>query len=432
MNLRRQSEGYELITLPRYPFEKTFPIPLNGPPPPARVPNRSFRVRFSTLICLLIALTYPVTAEDTPRIQSVPQLLERLSSNDFFERQQALDELTERRALAEQYAPRLRERLNQGDPDARQEAAMALAALGIAEQAVIDELLAGMGRRSISTYLAQPERAQSSMAALVNLGRDAVPAIVKTIDDEKYPGRDLAIEALGRIGPAAKDALPDMDRWLRREDPVMVCRIVEAKWRIDGDAAFAIERLVPLLNQKQGRECHAAAHTLVHMGADAKEAVPALISALERFENHNVLRALGELAPHAKDIALPALRGATNRTALADDATIALHNLGEPADKLIPPQLKRLKNSRAGDGSEPMRIVYTVVIQGPSAKAYVTDLVALLKHSNPEVRNAAAWGIPRMFADDVLVIAALNDALNDPETAEEASRSLKMLQEARK
>ena len=36
-----------------------------------------------------------------------------------------------------------------------------------------------------------------------------------------------------------------------------------------------------------------------------------------------------------------------------------------------------------------------------------------------------------MFADDKPVIAALRNALEDPETAEEAAKSLKILQEAR-
>ena len=78
-----------------------------------------------------------------------------------------------------------------------------------------------------------------------------------------------------------------------------------------------------------------------------------------------------------------------------------------------------------------MRIVYTIVIHGPAAAAYLDDLIALLKHENPAVRRAAAWGLPRLFAEDKPVIAALQEALTDPETAEEAAKSLKMLQEAR-
>jgi HEAT repeat protein len=116
---------------------------------------------------------------------------------------------------------------------------------------------------------------------------------------------------------------------------------------------------------------------------------------------------------------------------MEDDAAIALQNLGEPAEQLIPRQLERLRACKAEDANEPMRIVYTIVIHGPAATAYLDDLIALLQHENPEVRRAAAWGVPRVFAEDKPVIAALQEALTDPETAEEAAKSLKMLQKAR-
>ena len=91
-----------------------------------------------------------------------------------------------------------------------------------------------------------------------------------------------------------------------------------------------------------------------------------------------------------------------------------------------------LRACKANDGNEPRQIVYTIVIHGAAAKEYASDMVALLKHENSEVRKAAAWGLPRMFADDELVITALQEALNDPEAAEEAARSLKILEEARR
>jgi hypothetical protein len=189
--------------------------------------------------------------------------------------------------------------------------------------------------------------------------------------------------------------------------------------------------MVPLLDQKAGRQYHTAVRTLVHMGADARDAMPALVSALKRYKDHNVLWAVGELAPHARELALPALREALKLPELADNAAIRLQELGEPAKDLIPRQLKRLQACRPKDGNDPMRIVYTIVIHGPMAKPYLDEMLALLEHENPEVRRAAVWGVPRMFGDDKPVIAALQKALEDPETAEEASRSLKMLQVSR-
>jgi HEAT repeat protein len=194
---------------------------------------------------------------------------------------------------------------------------------------VIDELLAGMGRRSPATYLSQPEQARSSMAALVKLGPKAVPTLIQAMDDEQYAGRDLALEALGEIGPAAKEALPAIKVHLVTDDVPALCRAVEVKWRIDGDAAFAIGQMVPLLDQERGRECHAAVGTLVHMGADARQAMPALVTALKQYKDHNVLWAVGELAPHAKEVALPALREALKDTETAEEAAKSLKMLRE-------------------------------------------------------------------------------------------------------
>lgn len=381
---------------------------------------------------VVIALSVSLTLADAPEPASVDQLIEALASNDFAERERAIDTLATRREEVKKHAPQLRKQLASKDQASREQAAMALGALGIAEPMVLDELLAGMGRRSRAAYLSQPERARSFVSALTKLEAKAVPALVKALDDDKYASRDLALEALGRIGPAAKEALPAIEKRLATDDVPAFCCLVEVKWRIDGDTKYAIEQMTPLLDTKAGRQYHAAVRTLVHMGSDAKDAMPALLAALKKYKDHNLLWAVGELAPHAKDLALPALREALDDARLADDAAIALHNLGEPAEKLIPLQLRRLAACKPKDGSEPMRIVYTIVIHGPAARDYFADLRPLLKHENPEVRRAAAWALPRMFAGDQPVIAALKEALEDPEAKMEAEKSLKMLEEARK
>lgn len=377
-------------------------------------------------ISFLIGLSGWLSLTVVQETASIEQRINSLRNGDFVERQRALDALTTMRASPEMLAS-LREQMCSEGLESRQHAAMALAALGADDQTVIDELLAGMARRSPAIYASQPELARSSMAAMVKVGPKAVPSLIRALEDEQYLGRDLAMAALGEIGPPAHEALPAIEKQLATDDVPEFCLAVEVKWRIDGDAAFAIEKLAPLLDHESGRHCDAAVRTLVHMGAGARHAMPALIAALRKYKDHNLLWAVGELAPFAKDLALPALREAMTQTGLADDAAIKLQNLGEPASELIPSQLKRLKASQPHDGSEPMRIVYTIVIHGPMATPYLREMIALLKHDNPDVRRAAAWGVPRMFGDDSLVLPALRSALEDPESAEEAARSLKML-----
>src|SRR6516165_2711370 len=149
-------------------------------------------MRARLLLLCVIVLNVSSSLADPPDLPSVDKLIESLRNDDFAARQRALDALAAQRASSENYAPALRGQLRVKDQAARQQAAMALAALAAGEQPVIDELLAGMGRRSVAVYLSQPEQARSSMAALVKLGPKAVPALITAMEDEKYAGRDLA------------------------------------------------------------------------------------------------------------------------------------------------------------------------------------------------------------------------------------------------
>ena len=388
-------------------------------------------MRFHQLLFCSVLISTSYALADPPQSSTVEELIDSLKSNDLVGRRIVFQELAKHRDAAEDYAPQLREQLRHGDQPSRQQAAMALAALGVDEPAVDEELLAGMGQRTLTSYLSQPEKARSFMAALVMLGQRAVPELIKAAEDDRYPGRDLALEALGEIGPAAREALPLIERLIATDDLPAFCQAVLIKWQIDGDSAFAIDQMVPLLDHEQGRDYHTAVRTLVRMGPDAKTAVPALVSALKKHRDSNLLWAVGELAPHSRDLAMPALREALKQRELADQAAIALHSLDEPADKLIPWQLERLRACQRNDGNEPMQIVHAIVIHGPASKEYAPEVIALLNHKNPDVRRAAAWAAPRMFADETIVISALQAASDDPETKEEAAKSLKMLREAK-
>ncbi|MBS0262861.1 MAG: hypothetical protein JSS02_12985 [Planctomycetes bacterium] len=325
-----------------------------------------------------------------------------------------------------------RAQLQDSDPAIRETAALALAAKGISDQQVLDELVAGMRRLRIGVYLTQPVPAYLCQAALVKLGQPAIPVLVQALAEDQSPVQALALQALGQIGPSARTAVPAIEKLLTPNDIPRMCLAAEVKWRIDGDADFTLQRMIPLLDQPSGRRCNGAVYTLAKMGRAASPALPALFSALKQHESPHVLHAISQIAPYAKDQALPGLRAAAEDSVLADDIAIVLHDLGEPSDELIKKQLTRLRDCQPNDGRNPQRIVYSIVIHGPAAKDAAGDLIDLLQHQNPEVRRAAAWGIPRVFADDQVVIKALTAAQTDPEVAEEAQKGLDMLREARR
>jgi hypothetical protein len=160
--------------------------------------------------------------------------------------------------------------------------------------------------------------------------------------------------------------------------------------------------------------------------------MPALIEALKRHKDTNILRTIRDLAPYSKELAVPALQEALREPALADEAAIALQGIGLPGEEVLPSQLRRLRACKPGDGNDPMRIVYTIAIYGPANQRYLTEVIELLKHANPEIRRAAAWGVCRIAGDEKATEAALKEAAKDPEVAEEAKRSLKVLHDSKK
>ncbi|MFQ5795664.1 MAG: HEAT repeat domain-containing protein [Candidatus Bipolaricaulia bacterium] len=90
-------------------------------------------------------------------------------------------------------------------------------------------------------------RGKSKLAVrkLVKIGPAAVPTLIKVLQDKDVDVRQEAAEALGKIGPDARDAVPALVEALRDED-----------WSVRQFSAWALRKIGP-------------------------DAVPALIEALE-------------------------------------------------------------------------------------------------------------------------------------------------------
>jgi HEAT repeat protein len=379
-----------------------------------------------TLTLLLPALLSAATAtaaDPTDSVVAPDALIEVLRKEHDGARQRALDALAADPALRERYEPVLRQALADDDRRVRLPAAIALAGFGIADQAVLDELTRALGMIIPPRYSVRPEDPQAAQWALEKLGRKAVAALAAVAADKEHGGRWLAIEALGTIGPEAADALPALQAVLRERDDPNRHHAIEAKWRIDGDAAFAVRELVPLLDTERGRDCNGAVRVLVRMGADAKDAVPDIIRAMRRYKDYNLVWALGELAPHARQLAVPALIDALDDPELAADAAGALPGLGVGAEVIVPPLVRLLEQTDDGD-SELYGLAVALEPYGPDAWPAVPTLVRLLKHPNVVVRGPATEMLGKLGPRARGAIAPLTEALGDPYTAEEAAQAL--------
>jgi hypothetical protein len=246
---------------------------------------------------------------------------------------------TDEHVDSQKYRQALTRALTDADKKVRRRAAIALVECGAADAAVIDVLRAGISEPWVPAYYyPYPDGPYVMQSALVRIGERAVPALVEVLRDEQNPGRGLAIDALGEIGPPARTALPALTAALAAKECPYRISLLESKYLIDCDAASALAGLVPLLDTPEGRNCGGANRVIGRMGPAAKAALPALIAAMHKYKESEIIYDLCELAPHFKDEVVAALRVAARDPELSSAATAALADLGIAAEGSKPPQ----------------------------------------------------------------------------------------------
>ncbi len=231
------------------------------------------------------------------------------------------------------------------------------------------------------------EDRRAAAKAIQAFGPDAAPAVpglVEMLDDRSEDFRLLVGETLGALGPTAREAVPSLIQSLK------------------GKTARTPEVVIKVLGQ---------------IGPDAKEAVPVLATALSDPKlRREALEALFAIGPAAKE-AIPAMRRAIRDT--VDESPFSgvvvqgWERLGEDAVPLI---LEFL------DEKEPVSLFQSATALGkigPPAKQTVPLLIRALKHSDRDVRIAAAqalWRIEKSTAGVPVLAELLHEDLKDRDT----------------
>lgn len=149
--------------------------------------------------------------------------------------------------------------------------------------------------------------------ALVRRGPRAVPALVRRLGGSDHEAATVAAYNLGRIGPPARDALPELKRQLRMEGVRQTRVLVDALEQIAGDDPEMIAEYVHLLETGDAASRALAAQVLSRRGDYASRVVPALARALQDPDSQvrqGSAEALEQIGPRAKH-AIPALIEAT-------------------------------------------------------------------------------------------------------------------------
>jgi HEAT repeat protein len=146
--------------------------------------------------------------------------------------------------------------------------------------------------------------------SVAKIGPSALPVLCDALDTLGPRKQELIVEAIGQMGPPAKDAALHIANLLTRGDGRLRARAAWALARIDPERTTeCVELLLKSVGDADARTRRLAHQALGALGPATPEVVPALIQAL-RDPDCDVRCAaagsLGEIGPPARE-ALPAL-----------------------------------------------------------------------------------------------------------------------------
>jgi HEAT repeat protein len=240
--------------------------------------------------------------------------------------------------------------------------------------------------------------------------------------------RVCAAEALGMIGPAARDAVPSLIGAIDHPDAdpdaeILTHYAVQALGRIGPDARAA----VPILNRLFDKSVGACDELVIAMDGIGAPPVRKLAERLVQDNESSAADLLAWLGPKARD-AVPALRPALadNRMQVRFSGAVALAHIQPGAAEPIPVLIEAL--SHLDDRDLDVANVPDALAQlGPAAQAALPKLVALVKKGTQwsDVLEALVRIDPGgQQSAPVLILALLNE---DPEIVSTAARCLGLL-----
>jgi HEAT repeat protein len=360
------------------------------------------RASSATLVLVLIGACGVLGAEPP----GIAELLKELE--DEKTRFWAMHDLEELGLDAAPAVPQLIQLLDDPDKEIRAAAADTLRAIGKDATAAIPKLVERLDEGElprISTELWSTNVGIQAADALGEMGKDAVPFLLRCLTNKRSAVRSNAACALRRIGPDASSAVTPLIGQLKDGDWLVRQCAAEALGRIRSKPDQTVSALVESLKDEKFNVRRIAAASLGAIRPTTPVAVEALTCALDDEEGdvqHEAAKALGELG----DEAIPATAALTeilkSRKAyryshpvcyrpVAETAARALGALGPRAKEAMPALLDLIRDtSGTFEGFSP------------------ND-----KRDNYEARGQAAIASARIDPQSDELVRVLGDSLQD-------------------
>jgi HEAT repeat protein len=217
--------------------------------------------------------------------------------------------------------------------------------------------------------------------------KDAISIIVPLLSE-----KDLALAAtrtLGRMGPAAKDAVSKLEAAFNNGDDFIKLEVVRSLWRIDKQNKW-VGHAIASLESGEAALRDLACETVAELGPKAKTAVPVLRTMLKEdfvAQRVTVLKALQAIGVDAKD-AIPDVEKVLDAPdlPLRIQAAVTYRKIGGPVE----PSLKVFERlfERANTGTR-IQAAQAVRMLGPDAKSLLPVLVQTYQETESEDLRAA-------------------------------------------
>jgi len=193
--------------------------------------------------------------------------------------------------------------------------------------------------------------------------------------------RRNAVECLGRMGPAAKAALPTLTEMVRGEDEKLATKAARAVWQIAGPQA-ALPLFLDYLQDPDPQIRIRIVETLQSIGPPACGAVPALIKLLDDSDDPSlrlkVAQTLGRIdrgSVTEVTATLAQLVRHTDPHILSLPAAQALWNITGDADLVLPIAILWVKEPGCGTRKQAAQLLINM---GPAAKPAIPALKTAL------------------------------------------------------
>lgn len=332
---------------------------------------------------------------------------ENLKDKDLSIRLTAIDLLGEMGAQAEPAIPDLRALLMDNDATIRIHSMQTLKDIGPEAKVAIPDIAKRLSDK-------EKEVRRAAAEVLQKFGADAIPATSALAqmlnNDPEAANRRQAALALGEIGQAAANVVPDLIVSMKKEKDTDVRKtVIQMLGQMGPPAKLAVPELLKLLKDKDKEITQAAVASLSLIGPGAIATFTAALKDPDKDMRRNVALVLLNMGPKAKE-ALPALVAGLKdpEEEIRKLCILSLKEIGAEAKAYVSQVAGALKDENAEVRAN---AAYTLLQMGPEAKAAIPGLVKNLKDPEQPVRDAASSVLAELAPD--AVVPALIESLKD-------------------